>query len=98
MSEEASDEVNSTRLLDRLLAHEWTGLDPEFRRARFQSAVRRARFDWNEAILDWWLLKYLPANADNLREVVVPAIQYGRIKVLEWLEQRQILPHNELQV
>lgn len=71
-------------------SHEFSGVDSAFRVKRFQHAV-----DHTDT-LDWWLNEYLPLNEENAPENMKAAVKKRRIHMLDWIEQKGVLPrvHN----
>lgn len=86
------NEPSPVRLLDRLLAHEWSQLSTEFRTNRFLHNVKRAGQQNKMRILDWWLTKYLPVNEATAKSIMQCAIDWDRVRVLVRLEQERRLP------
>lgn len=85
------DEASAVRLLDRLLQREWTGLNEAFRIAHCRHNVTNADED-KPLIQTWWLTKYLPLTHASVDVILQLAIQYNRTNVLDWLEQKRVLP------
>lgn len=84
--ESASSAGGSVRLLDRLLAREWSDVDESFRRARFLHAMESvAATAGHVTALEWWRSQYLPNGPDATEAIFRVAAHEGHAHVFQWL-------------
>lgn len=84
---ESASASGHVHLLDRLAAHEWSGLSADFREARFLYNVRGAAREGQVDVLHWWRSQYLPGGLDVASAIRQIAAYYDHLHVVQWLYQ-----------
>lgn len=98
---ESASAKGSVRLLDRLVAYEWPGVGQAFREQRFNHAIHECitdhavgagNDDITVAVLQWWMIRYLPEKAsESVSTIFRLAVRFRRLGVLQWLKAQGLL-------
>lgn len=80
-----------------MLLREHLSVSPAFRLERFRHGTVKAAVDGNLEALKWWSAKYLPNQPLDARKLCKKAARNGHMSILQWLEEKGLLPTPELQ-